>query len=207
MSSEGHGIINPRAAIAASLLDLVCSERTGDIGGAYARGDQVVVLTSRESLVEFMTWLRDDPRTQMGVLIDVTAVDWQGYPAEARAAVSPVADSNTFGWKEGGLPRFEVVYHLLSMPLRHRLRVKVPLPESDLAVPSLCGVWIAANWGERETWDMYGVRFEGHPELKRILLYEEFEGHPLRKDYPLRGYQPLVPMPELAGYAENETYR
>ena len=105
------------------------------------------------------------------------------------------------------LPRFEVVYHLLSMSKKQRLRVKVAVSQDDLHVPSLCGLWIAANWGERETFDMLGILFDNHPDLRRILTYDEFVGHPLRKDFPLRGYQPLVEQPTLAGYKDNETFR
>ena len=84
--------------------------------------------------------------------------------------------------------RFEVVYHLYSLKAGHRLRVKVPVPQEDPTVDSLVPLWKGANWLEREVWDMFGIRFHGHPDLRRVLLYEEFEGHPLRKDYPL-GYE------------------
>ena len=99
------------------------------------------------------------------------------------------------GWKT---PRFEVVYHLFSVTNRQRIRLKVEVDESDCVVPSCIAVWPGVDWFEREAWDMYGIVFEGHPKLRRILLYEEFEGHPLRKDYPQRGYQPLMPLPTLA---------
>jgi NADH-quinone oxidoreductase subunit C len=91
-----------------------------------------------------------------------------------------------------GPERFVVVYHFFSLPLRHRLRVEIPLPETDLEVDSLTPLWTAADWLEREVWDMFGIRFRGHPNLKRILMYEEFVGHPLRKDYPVRKRQPLI---------------
>src|SRR5438876_76098 len=93
----------------------------------------------------------------------------------------------------GRTPRFEVVYQLYSLSLNHRLRVKVPVPEDDPVVPTASGVWKSANWAEREAWDMFGIRFAGHPDLRRILMYPEFEGHPLRKDYPVDKRQPLVP--------------
>ncbi|MSP90569.1 MAG: NADH-quinone oxidoreductase subunit C [Myxococcales bacterium] len=176
-------------------------------GAAEPIAGQAAAVVRREDLVAVMTWLRDDPRTMMAMLVDVTASDFAEFPPERRAAVTPLDVDNPAGWTHATLPRFEVVYHLLSLQWRHRLRVKVPLATDDLHVPTLCGLWIAANWGEREAWDMYGVVFDGHPELRRILLYDEFEGHPLRKDYPLRGYQPLVPMPELAHYTDHETWR
>jgi NADH-quinone oxidoreductase subunit C len=92
----------------------------------------------------------------------------------------------------GSVPRFEVVYHLYSSSRNHRLRLKVRVPEDAPRVPSVTSVWRGANWLERETYDMYGIRFDGHPNLTRIYLYPEFEGHPLRKDYPKERRQPLV---------------
>ena len=89
------------------------------------------------------------------------------------------------------------VYHFYSMQHKHRLRLVVPLQEATAEVDSLTSLWGGANWLEREVWDMFGIRFQGHPDLKRILMYEEFEGHPLRKDYPQRGYQTLMEMPTL----------
>jgi len=97
-------------------------------------------------------------------LSTVTGVDW--YPAE---------------------PRFEVVYHLLSLSRNVRLRVKAKLPGSNPEIDSLTGVWRSANWYERETFDLFGIRFRNHPDLTRIMLPEDWEGHPLRKDYPVTG--------------------
>jgi NADH-quinone oxidoreductase subunit C len=139
------------------------------------RGDDTLVI-KREHLVEVCTFLRDDPGLDFKMPIDVCGVDYLGHREH----------------------RFEVVYHLLSLTHRKRVRLKVELSEDDCTVPSVIGVWRGVDWFEREAWDMYGIRFEGHPYLKRILLYEEFEGHPLRKDYPQRGYQPLMPLPTLA---------
>jgi len=90
-------------------------------------------------------------------------------------------------------PRFEVVYHFLSLTLQHRLRIKVRIPEEEPHIPTLTSLWPGANWLEREAWDMFGIIFQGHPNLQRILMYAEFEGHPLRKDYPYRKRQPLIP--------------
>ena len=137
------------------------------------RGDDTVVL-KREYLVEVCRFLKDDPEMDFKMPIDVCGVDYLGRT-----------------------PRFEVVYHLFSVTKRHRVRLKVQLDEGDLEVPSVIGVWKGVDWFEREAWDMYGIVFAGHPDLRRILMYEEFEGHPLRKDYPQRGYQPLMPMPTL----------
>ena len=87
-------------------------------------------------------------------------------------------------------PRFEVNYHLFSTTRHHRLRLKVVLSEEDAHVPTVTGVWRTANWHERETYDLFGVIFDGHPDLRRILLPEDWQGHALRKDFPLRGYEP-----------------
>jgi NADH-quinone oxidoreductase subunit C len=87
-------------------------------------------------------------------------------------------------------PRFEVNYHLFSTTKFHRLRLKVLLGEDDARVPTVTTVWRTANWHERETFDMFGVRFDGHPDLRRILLPDDWQGHALRKDFPLRGYEP-----------------
>lgn len=132
------------------------------------RGDASAIVR-RERLLDICRWLRDDPDLRFDMLLDVTAVDYLGRS-----------------------PRFEVVYHFYSIEKNHRFRLKVPLEESDLKLPSLVPLWIGANWLERETWDMYGIVFDGHPDLRRIYLYEEFQGHPLRKDYPKEKRQPLI---------------
>ena len=138
------------------------------------RGDDTLVLR-KEHLVAVARFLKDDPDMAMNMPVDVCGVDYLGF-------------------KE---PRFEVVYHLHSLTKKHRVRLKVEVPEDDLHVPTLIGVWRGVDWFERECFDMYGVIFDGHPKLKRILMYDEFVGHPLRKDYPQRGYQPLMKMPTL----------
>jgi len=134
-------------------------------------GDDCAVV-AREKLGEVAEFLRDDRELAFDMPIDCTALDW-------------------FQKRE---VRFDVVWHLYSMTKKHRLRLKVRVAEDDPTVPSLTPVWRGMNWHERETWDMYGIRFTGHPDLKRILLYEEFVGHPLRKDYPIDRRQPLIPL-------------
>jgi NADH-quinone oxidoreductase subunit C len=114
-------------------------------------------------------FLRDDAATAMNMLIDVTAVD-----------------------RVARVPRFDVVVHLYSTDKKHRVRLLAGLPEDNPEVASLCALWPAANWFERETYDMYGVRFADHPDLRRILMYTEFQGHPLRKDYVKDKRQPLL---------------
>lgn len=133
-----------------------------------ARGEATLVI-EREGALGFFRKLRSDPELDFDMLVDLTAVDYLGRT-----------------------PRFEVVYHFLSLSRNHRLRVKIRVPESDARVHSLVGIWKSANWMEREVWDFFGIRFDGHPDLRRILMYEEFKGHPLRKDYPFDKRQPLT---------------
>jgi NADH-quinone oxidoreductase subunit C len=140
------------------------------------RGDETAVVEAAR-IQEICTFLRDEPTLRFDMLTDATAVDYLLYPGRTA-------------------PRFEVVYHFYSVSNKARLRVKVRLPEESPEVDSLCALWPIANWLEREIWDMYGIRFRGHPRLRRILLYEEFVGHPLRKDYPKEKRQPLVRRPE-----------
>jgi NADH-quinone oxidoreductase subunit C len=134
-----------------------------------ARGE-VVLLVTRETVASALRTLRDHPEARFEQLSDLTVVDYFG-----------------------ATPRYEVIYQLYSLSLNHRARVKVPLPEEDPVVPTVSTIWKSANWAEREAWDMFGIRFEGHSDLRRILMYPEFQGHPLRKDYPLNQRQPLVP--------------
>ena len=136
-------------------------------------GDHTIVV-GRESLIDVLRQCRDLPALGFDMLTDLTAVDYLKFPG-----------------REDG-PRFEVVYHLYSLARNHRLRVKVRVEEDDAVVPTAVSIWPIANWLEREVWDMFGVRFEGHPDLRRLLLYEEFVGHPLRKDYPINRRQPLI---------------
>jgi NADH-quinone oxidoreductase subunit C len=97
----------------------------------------------------------------------------------------------------GDQARFEVCYQLRSSKHRHRLRLKIAVPENDPKLPSLAPLWAAFDWQERETFDMYGIKFDGHPDLRRVYLYDEFVGYPLRKDYPKEKRQPLVRRPDL----------
>jgi NADH-quinone oxidoreductase subunit C len=137
------------------------------------RGDHTAVLT-REAIIAALEFCRDEPDLAFDLLVDITAVDYLTFPG-----------------REDG-PRFEVVYHLYSVSFNHRLRLKVRVEQDDAVVPTATGLWPIANWLEREVWDMFGIRFAGHPDLRRLLLYEEFRGHPLRKDYPINRRQPLI---------------
>ncbi|MGD0783420.1 MAG: NADH-quinone oxidoreductase subunit C [Candidatus Aminicenantales bacterium] len=132
-------------------------------------GDAVAVIRGA-SLPQVAEFLRGGP-WRMAVLLDLTCVH---FPDRAEA--------------------FEMVYHFLSLDTKARLRVKAGLPAENPEIASLTGTWKNASWLEREVYDMFGVRFAGHPDLRRLLLYDGFEGHPLRKDYPWRKRQPLIPL-------------
>ena len=173
--------------------------------GHQYRGDATVIL-SRESLLEVARTLKQDPVFQMSFLMDLTAVDFSTFGTKRSPAffsnsgigVSPrpeIPDQDPWPGPPSGSPgaaRFVVVYHFYSLALKHRLRVEVPVPEADPEVDSLSGLWAGADWLEREVWDMFGIRFRGHGNLKRILMYDGFVGHPLRKDYPVNKRQPLI---------------
>jgi NADH-quinone oxidoreductase subunit C len=165
------------------------------------RGDATVILRET-ALVAVARWLRDDPAMQMNLLVDLTAVDYSAFgqrptPAFFTSSGVGVRPSSQIPDQEPwpgppGDARFTVVYHFYSTAHKHRLRLVVPVPEADAEVDTLCSLWPAADWLEREVWDMFGIRFRGHPDLRRILMYQEFEGHPLRKDYPVKKRQPLI---------------
>jgi NADH-quinone oxidoreductase subunit C len=125
--------------------------------------------------------LFSDKRFDFKMFISVTAVDWVDSAKE----------------------RYELVYHLLSLSKKLRIRLRVWVPEEDPTVKTVSDIWPGADFMEREVWDMYGVKFEGHSNLKRILMYDEFRGHPLRKDYPVQGKQPRIPLraPEVRNTA------
>ena len=185
-----------------TLIELVANRFPDAVTASHDwRGDQTVVLR-RRFLLEVAAFLKEAPELAMNFLMDLTAVDYSAFgkgPAPAFFASSGVAVrpspliSDEEPWP--GPPdssRFAVVYHFFSTTHKHRLRLVVPVEESDPEVDSLTPLWPGANWLERETWDMFGIVFRGHPNLKRILMYEEFQGHPLRKDYPVNKRQPLI---------------
>jgi len=135
-------------------------------------GDEIAFV-KRDKLIEVAMFLRDDPKMAFDAPVFVTCIDRMGN--------APESDM-----------RFHVCYQLRSHTLRHRLRLKIEVTEDDPSLPSLAQLWPAFDWQERETYDMYGIKFEGHHDLRRIYLYEEFVGYPLRKDYPKDKRQPLV---------------
>jgi NADH-quinone oxidoreductase subunit C len=132
-----------------------------------ADGDQLYVRVPPDRLVAVMMFLRDDPACRFEQLCDLTCVDYLNFPD---------ADD-----------RYGVLYALLSLTHRHRLWIKCFVNDPDPVVPSVTAVWPGAEWPEREVYDMFGIRFSGHPDLRRILTWEGFPAYPLRKDYPLRG--------------------
>lgn len=131
---------------------------------SFADGGELTLDARREDIVDTIAFLRDDPLCKFTTLIDICGVD---YPGRER--------------------RFDVVYHLLSMQLNQRVRIKITT-DADTPIHTMIGVYPAANWYEREAFDMYGIAFDEHPDLRRLLTDYGFEGHPLRKDFPLSGF-------------------
>ncbi len=155
-----------------AVLDLLKQKFPPDVLAAFVDlGDDVVVIR-KEALVPMAKFLYAPP-LQYTLLLDITCVDYLGQE-----------------------PRFEMVYHLLSLTENKRLRLKTKLSEKDLRIASLTEIWKNANWLEREVFDLFGVHFDGHPDLRRIFMYDGFEGFPLRKDYPLRKRQPRIRLRE-----------
>ena len=136
----------------------------------------VTILIDKKHLLEVAETLRDSPDLKFEQMIDLTAVDYLNHEKKAR---------------------FQMVYHFFSLSLQHRLRLKCFITEDDLKCASISKIWLAADWYERECYDMYGIIFSGHPNLKRILMYDEFKGHPLRKDYLITEEQPRIPLKEV----------
>ncbi len=157
-------LLSDNSAALQDLRDLLKAHFGADVIDTVYRYDELTAIVKRDSIVSVLTFLRDDAGCLFKQLIDICGVD---YPERAE--------------------RFEVVYHLLSLKHNLRIRVKVTTDE-DTPVPTAVGVYSAADWFERETWDMYGVFFADHPDPRRILTDYGFEGHPLRKDFPLTGY-------------------
>jgi NADH-quinone oxidoreductase subunit C len=182
----------PDPLSAAAVLDRLRATLAADLFEAAEAADQAAVFVPRERLVEICQTLRDHPELRFAFLAELTAVDW--WPRE---------------------PRFEIVYHLASLgtdpagatgpaderstavPPPMRLRVKLRVPGNDARVPCVSAIWPAAGWLEREVWDLFGIVFDGHADLRRLLMPEDWEGHPLRKDHPVqialppKTYEPL----------------
>jgi NADH-quinone oxidoreductase subunit C len=193
--NPGGKISNPLA------LEEVINEVFSSLSGEeHSFAKQIVIVRDKRALIfakvprsflySLVKILKEDPRLNFDIFLSVTAIDWMDTPL-----------------KYGSIPpsteRFQVVYHLRSLSNNYVLRLKVDLSERDLEIPSLTGLYLGADFMEREVFDMYGVIFKGHPNLKRILMYDEFVGHPLRKDYPVQHKQPRVPLryPEVRNTA------
>ena len=146
------------------------------------RGDETLVI-ERSEFLKVCEFLRDDSRCKFEMMMDLTAVDRLEQDLK---------------------PRFEVVYHFKSLSLGKRLRLKVHLEEKDSNIDSIHHLWKAVNWYERECYDMYGIIFNNHPDLRRILMYDQFEGHPLLKDYPMDRQQPISELREVEERNEYE---
>jgi NADH-quinone oxidoreductase subunit C len=166
------------------LLSDLCSKRAKGERASIERGD-VVLTCASASILELAIEFKNRPDFDFSVLLSVTAIDWM--------------DDRDH--------RFEMVYHFLSISHLHRLRLKCSLTEDSPSIASLTPLWKSAFFLERECFDMYGVTFSGHPDLRRILMYEEFKGHPLRKDYPVQGKQPRITLraPEVRNTAVDMT--
>jgi NADH-quinone oxidoreductase subunit C len=149
------------------LGDQIAAGLPGDVIRSELTRGELILWAERVAIVRVLMFLRDDPRMLFKQLVDLCGVD---YPDRAE--------------------RFEVVYNLLSLKHNRRIRVKLATDENE-PVPSVTGVFSSANWYERETWDLFGVYFSDHPDLRRLLTDYGFEGHPLRKDFPLTGYVEL----------------
>ncbi len=150
-----------------SVLRQLIDEFSDSVQKTHADLGDATALVDPKRIEAVMRFLRDEADFDM--LMDLTAVDYLGQT-----------------------PRFEVVYHLYATGTNQRVRIKVRVAEEAAEIASVVGLYVSANWMEREVFDLYGIRFDGHPDLRRILLYDEFEGYPLRKDYPKERRQPLV---------------
>ncbi len=172
--SETQNSINNRDAI----LEIIGS----DLIATEIYDEQLTATVSRDDLVKVATKLKNHPNTKFEQALDVTAIDW------ARS--------------DEGKERFCVIYFLYSLTHNHRLRLKVYVPESDCTCPSLTSLWESVNWYERETYDMYGIKFTSHPDMRRFYMPEDFTDpdsgeplYPLRKDFPLGGIPDSLPLP------------
>ena len=179
-----------------ALVELVREKLPDAVVATLSHRGGEVVTVKRESLVEAIGFLRNDAETDMKLLRNIACVDLLTYqsemtgggalasievPAYARQHTAPVE------------PRFYLAYNLYSIAKKHSLRIRVDLRSDDAKAPTITSLYRTADWWERYVYDMFGIVFEGHPNLQRLLMYPEFQGWPLRKDYPVRKRQPLVP--------------
>lgn len=165
------------------LLELVRSKLSSQLLSAELDLNTVVAVVKPDGLYDFLRLAKTDSELKFDMLLSVTAVDWLDQKDE----------------------RFEIVYHLLSIKKLHRLRIKSPVSETSPEVQSVVDLWPGANFMEREVFDMFGINFKNHPDQRRILMYDEFVGYPLRKDYPVQAKQPRIPLrsPEVYNTARD----
>jgi NADH-quinone oxidoreductase subunit C len=152
------------------LIETLKQRFQAEIQSAEDVHGMVTIVVAHDRAHEVLQALRDEAAFEFNMLTDLTAVDWPDRK-----------------------PRFDMIYQLNSLKNCHRLRVKVQVDGAEAWVPSAIDIWKSADWMERECWDMFGIEFRGHGDLRRILLYDSFVGHPLRKDYPYQHRQPIVP--------------
>jgi NADH-quinone oxidoreductase subunit C len=172
----------PAAGSAGTLPEVLAAAFGERLKSVTVARDEVTVVVTADRMIEVLRELRDRPELRYDMLVDVCGVDYRGYGDGA--------------W-EG--PRFAAVYHLLSLPHNRRLRVRVFAPDDDFPVlASVVDLWPTANWFEREAFDLYGIVFSGHPDLRRLLTDYGFVGHPFRKDFPISGYVEMRYDPEQA---------
>lgn len=162
MEIEGAGM-EPKMT-AETIAQAIKERYPGEVKEIKEFRGQVSVIVKKDRIREIMEFLHDTPELCFSYLRDLCGVDYLGK-------------------KEA---RFEVVYNLYSVSKRHAVRIRAEVPEEDPTIDSVVGIWDGADWHERECYDLFGIRFNGHPDLRRILLPEDWEGHPLRKDYPLK---------------------
>ena len=159
-------------AVESPVLQLLKDAFPAEVIAVHEQHGDATAVVRRDRIVDICRFLKETPELAFEMLSDECGVDRSRHSDRYQ--------------------RFEVVLHLYSLTHNHRVRVRVPLPEDDPMMDTLTSLWKGANWFEREIWDMFGIRFAGHPDLRRLLLYDQFEGHPLRKDYPITRRQPLV---------------
>jgi len=165
------------------------------------RNQYTLILNSKDFILELLKELKENQATNFDMLVDITAIDW------ARTTVSDISDSAT----NKNSKRFELVYFLYSNENKSRLRIKIPIDENDCKCPTVENIYPSANWYEREVWDMYGIKFEGHSDMRRFYMPEDFfnqktgeQYHPLRKDFPLTGIPDSLPLPPFPERTKTE---
>ena len=187
------------------LIAIIQQQFASQVLAVHAYRGQQTALIKREALLDVARFLKGDLAMAFDFLMDLSCLDYLKFgkslgssptlatPSPLPYYMKPKMMDET--WQRGVSNdeyRFEVVYHFYSTVKNHRLRIKVPLSASDLSVDSITNIWAAANWFEREVWDMFGIKFNSHPNLRRILMWEAFKGHALRKDYPVNRRQPII---------------